>query len=164
MAALPFTELRQQKQRTALVPKSAGQLRVEHDRIVARVRLLLNVTIALACIGVAAIAWLPFSPVPGEFRFGVQEVLGVAVFAACLFVLHERTELTLRLYNFEPVEQTTQGELRALLHRVPEGASYQNALAADNRTFVTGEIEAIRERAEAFVPKNLPVDEGNGET
>jgi hypothetical protein len=47
---------------------------------------------------------------------------------------------------------------------VPEGASYQNALAADNRTFVTGEVEAIRERAEAFVPKNLPADEGNGET
>ncbi|SAL56745.1 hypothetical protein [Caballeronia humi] len=164
MAALPFSELRQQKQRTALVPKSAGQLRAEHDRIVARVRLLLNVTIALALAGFAAIVWLPFSPVPAEFRFGAQEVLGVAVFAGCLFVLHERTELMLRLYNFEPVEQTTQGELRALLHRVPEGASYQSALAADNRTFVTGEIEAIRERAEAFLPKTLPAEDGNGET
>jgi hypothetical protein len=164
MAALPFSELRQQKPHAALVPKSAGQLRAERDRIVARTGWLLNATIALALIGLAVILWLPFSPLPGDFRFGAQEVLAVSVFAGCLFVLHERTELLLRLYNFEPVEQTTQGELRALLHRVPEGASYQSALAADNRTFVTGEIDAIRERAEAFVPKMLPVDEGNTET
>ncbi len=77
----------------------------------------------------------------------------MAVFAACLFLLHERTELTLRLYNYEPVEQTMQGELRALLHRVPEGMSYQNALAADNRTFVTVEAEEIRRRADAFKPQ-----------
>ena len=163
MAALPFSELRQQKTHSALVPKSAGQLHAERARIVARTGWLLNATIALALIGLAVIAWLPFSPVPGEFRFGAQEVLAVSVFAGCLFVLHERAELMLKLYNFEPVEQTTQGELRALLHRVPEGASYQNALAADNRTFTTGEIDAIRERAEAFTPK-IVEDNGSSET
>jgi hypothetical protein len=94
----------------------------------------------------------------------VQEVLGVAVFATCLFILHERAELQLRMYDFEPVEPTTQGELRALLHRVPEGASYQTALAADNRTFVTGEIDEIRRRAEAFPPKSLPAEDGQQET
>lgn len=148
----------------ALVPKSAGQLRTERERVVARLQLLLNVTIAVALAGAAVIAWLPFSPVPHEFRFGVQEVLAVGVFASCLFILHERAELSLGLYDFEPVEQTTQGELRALLHRVPEGASYQEALAADNRTFVTGEIDGIRRRAEAFTPKTLPADDGNAET
>jgi len=164
MAALPFSALRQSEQHAALVPKSAGQLSVERERIVARIGMLLHATIALALLGVAAIAWLPFSPVPDEFVFGAQEVLAVAVFASCLFVLHARTELSLRLYNFEPVEQTTQGELRALLHRVPEGMSYQDALAADKRTFVTGEVERIRRRAEAFTPKTLPADDGNAET
>ena len=164
MAALPLEELRRQQSLIALVPKSAGQLKTERERVVARLQLLLNVTIAVALAGAAVIAWLPFSPVPHEFRFGVQEVLAVGVFASCLFILHERAELSLGLYDFEPVEQTTQGELRALLHRVPEGASYQEALAADNRTFVTGEIDGIRRRAEAFTPKTLPADDGNAET
>lgn len=139
-------------------------MKTERERIVARLQLLLKATIALALAGAALIAWLPFSPVPHEFRFGVQEVLGVAVFASCLFILHERAELELGLYDYEPVEQTTQGELRALLHRVPEGVSYQEALAADRRTFVTGEVDGIRRRAEAFTPKTLPADDGNAET
>ncbi|EKS66982.1 MULTISPECIES: hypothetical protein [Caballeronia] len=168
MAALPLEELRRQQSQglhtRALVPKSAGQLKTERERIVARLQLLLNVTIAVALAGVALIAWLPFSPVPHAFRFGVQEVLGVAVFASCLFILHERAELELGLYDYEPVEQTTQGELRALLHRVPEGVSYQEALAADKRTFVTGEVDGIRRRAEAFTPKTLPAADGNTET
>jgi hypothetical protein len=162
MAALPLEELRRQQSLTALVPKSAGQLKTEQERIVARLHILLNATIALALAGAALIAYLPFSPVPHEFRFGVQEVLAVGVFATCLFILHERAELSLGLYDFEPVEQTTQGELRALLHHVPEGASYQQALAADNRTFVTGEVEHIRRRAEAFTPTTLPAEGGNG--
>ncbi|MDR5817559.1 MULTISPECIES: hypothetical protein [unclassified Caballeronia] len=164
MAALPLQELHRQQSLLALVPKSAGQLKTERERLVIRAQWLLNLTIAVALAGAALIAWLPFSPVPHEFRFGVQEVLAVAVFASCLFILHERAELSLGLYDYEPVEQTTQGELRALLHRVPEGTSYQEALAADNRTFVTGEIEGIRRRAEAFVPKALPADDGNAET
>ncbi|AET91599.1 hypothetical protein [Caballeronia cordobensis] len=164
MAALPLEELRRQQSLIALVPKSAGQLKTERERIVARLQLLLKATIALALAGAALIAWLPFSPVPHEFRFGVQEVLGVAVFASCLFILHERAELELGLYDYEPVEQTTQGELRALLHRVPEGVSYQETLAADRRTFVTGEVDGIRRRAEAFTPKTLPADDGNAET
>ncbi|SAL71575.1 hypothetical protein AWB71_04390 [Caballeronia peredens] len=164
MAALPLEELRRQQTPVALVPKSAGQLQTERERIVARLQLLLNATIALALAGAALIAWLPFSAVPHEFRFGAQEVLAVGVFATCLFILHERAELSLGLYDYEPVEQTTQGELRALLHRVPEGASYQQALAADNRTFVTGEVDEIRRRAEAFVPKTLPADDSNTET
>ncbi len=164
MAALPLEELRRQQSLIALVPKSNGQLKTERERIMARLNLLLNATIALALIGVALIAYLPFSPVPHEFRFGVQEMLGVGVFATCLFLLHERAELALGLYDYEPVEQTTQGELRALLHRVPEGASYQEALAAESRTFTTGEIEHIRRRAEAFPPKPLPSEEGNSET
>jgi hypothetical protein len=164
MAALPLQELRRQQSLIALVPKSSGQLKTERERITARLNLLLNITIAIALAGVALIVYLPFSPVPHEFRFGVQEVLGVGVFATCLFVLHERAELALGLYNFEPVEQTTQGELRALLHRVPEGVSYQAALAADSRTFTTGEIDDIRRRAEAFPPKPLPADDSNSET
>ncbi|KND55263.1 hypothetical protein BPUN_2804 [Candidatus Paraburkholderia kirkii] len=166
MAALPLQELelRRQQSLSALVPKSSGQLRSERERIVARLRLLLNATIALALAGAALVAWLPFSPVPHEFRFGAQEVLAVAMFASCLFILHERAELALGLYDYEPVEQTTQGELRALLHRVPEGASYQKALAADNRTFTTGEVDDIRRRAEAFTPKTLPAEDGNPET
>jgi len=164
MAALPLEALRHQQSVTALVPKSAGQLSTERERLVARAGWLLNATIALALAGAVLLAWLPFSPLPQEFRFGAQEVLAVAVFASCLFLLHERAELTLGLYDYEPVEQTTQGELRALLHRVPEGASYQQALVADNRTFVTGEIDRIRRRAEAFTPKTLPADDGNSET
>ncbi|WP_244816919.1 hypothetical protein [Caballeronia sp. Lep1P3] len=164
MAALPLEALRQQHSVTALVPKSAGQLHTERKRIVSRAGILLNATIALALGGAALVAWLPFSPLPHEFRFGAQEVLAVAVFASCLFLLHERAELALGLYDYEPVEQTTQGELRALLHRVPEGASYQEALAADNRTFVTGEIDGIRRRAEAFTPKELPAQDGSSET
>ncbi|KIG03438.1 hypothetical protein [Caballeronia concitans] len=164
MAALPLEVLRQQHTLTALVPKSAGQLHSERERLIARAGWLLNATIALALVGAALVAWLTFSPVPHEFRFGAQEVLGVAVFASCLFLLHERAELQLALYDYEPVEQTTQGELRALLHRVPEGASYQQALAADNRTFVTGEVDGIRRRAEAFTPKTLPAEDGHSET
>jgi hypothetical protein len=164
MAALPLAELRRQQSLIALVPKTSGQLKTERERIVARLSVFMNATIALALAGAALIAWLPFSAVPHEFRFGVQEVLGVGVFATCLFLLHERAELSLGLYDYEPVEQTTQGELRALLHRVPEGISYQQALAADSRTFVTGEIDGIRRRAEAFPPKPLPAEEGNSET
>jgi hypothetical protein len=157
MAALPLSALQQRQQKqghAALVPRSAGQLKAEHDGIVGRAQFFLYATIALAIVGVIAVAVLPFSPIPNDFSFGVQEVVGVTVFAACLFLLHERAELTLRLYNYEPVEQTTQGELRALLHRVPEGVSYQNALAADNRTFVTVEAEEIRRRADAFKPQS----------
>jgi hypothetical protein len=164
MAALPLEELRRQQSLAALVPKSAGQLHTERERIVSRAQIFLNATIALALAGAALIAYLPFSPVPHEFRFGAQEVLAVGVFATCLFLLHERAELALGLYDFEPVEQTTQGELRALLHRVPEGASYQQALAADNRTFVTGEVDGIRRRAEAFAPTPLASDDSNAET
>jgi hypothetical protein len=164
MAALPLQELRRQQSLIALVPKTAGQLKTERERIVARLGVLLHATIALALAGAVLIAYLPFSSVPNEYRFGVQEVLAVGVFATCLFLLHERAELSLGLYNFEPVEQTTQGELRALLHRVPEGVSYQEKLAADNRTFVTGEIDDIRRRAEAFAPTPLPSEDGNTET
>jgi hypothetical protein len=156
MAALPLSALQQRQQKqghAALVPRSAGQLKAEHDGIVGRAQFFLYATITLAIVGVIAVAVLPFSSIPNDFSFGAQEVVGVAVFAACLFLLHERAELTLRLYNYEPVEQTTQGELRALLHRVPEGVSYQSALAADNRTFVTVEAEEIRRRADAFKPQ-----------
>jgi hypothetical protein len=155
MAALPFPVLQRRRQKLgheALVPRTGRQLKAEQDGIIGRTRMYLYATIALAVAGLLAIAWLPYSPVPGEFSFGAQEVVGVAVFASCLFLLHARAELQLRLYNYEPVEQTQQGELRALLHRVPEGASYQQALAAENRTFVTGEIDAIRRRADAFKP------------
>ncbi|GAB5095278.1 hypothetical protein YK56LOC_09940 [Caballeronia sp. HLA56] len=164
MAALPLEALRQQQSITALVPKSAGQLQTERERVIARAGMFLNATIVLALLGLLVVAWLPFSSVQQEFRFGVQEVIAVGVFASCLFLLHERAELMLGLYSFEPVEQTTQGELRALLHRVPEGAQYQQALAADNRTFVTGEVDDIRRRAEAFIPKTLPAEDGNPET
>jgi hypothetical protein len=137
---------------SALVPRTGRQLAAEEARIIARATFFLRATIALAILGVIAVSLLPLLPIPADYRFGVQEVLAVAVFAACLFLLHERTELTLRLFNFEPVEQTTQGEMRALLHHVPEGASFQNALAADNRTFVIVEVEEIRRRAELFKP------------
>ncbi len=137
----------------ALVPRTARQLQADEARIVRRATFFLRATIVLAIIGAMGVAMLPFSPIPSDYRFGVQEVVAVAVFAACLFLLHERTELSLRLFNFEPVEQTTQGEMRALLHHVPEGASYQSALAADNRTFIIMEVEEIRRRAEAFKPK-----------
>jgi hypothetical protein len=163
MAALPLEELRRQQSLIALVPKSLRQLDTERDGIVKRSQWLLNLTIGLAILGAVLIAWLPFSPVPHEFRFGVQEVLAVGVFATCLFILHERADLALGLYDYEPVEQTTQGELRALLHRVPEGASYQEALAAESRTFTTGEIDRIRRRAEAFPPKPLPAEDGGGD-
>ncbi|WP_213779325.1 hypothetical protein [Caballeronia sp. dw_276] len=155
MAALPLSALQQREQKhghTALIPRTAGQLKAEHDRIVGRAKFFLYATIALAIAGMIAVVAMPFSPIPDDFSFGAQEVVAVAVFAACLFLLHERAELMLRLYNFEPVEQTTQGEMRALLHRVPEGASYQSALAAENRTFVTVEVEEIRRRADAFKP------------
>jgi hypothetical protein len=158
MAALPLSALQQRQQHTALTPKTRGQLHAERIRIHARMRLLLRATFALAILGLAGLVYLPFSAVPDAYCFGAQEVLAVAVFATCLFLLHARTDLHLRLYNYEPVEQTTQGELRALLHRVPEGASYQNALAADNRTFTTGEVDQIRRRAEAFAPKTVDAD------
>jgi hypothetical protein len=112
MAALPLSALQQRRQKqghAALVPRSAGQLKAEHDRIVGRAQFFLYATIALAIAGAIAVAMLPLSSIPNDFSFGAQEVVGVAVFAACLFLLHERTELTLRLYNYEPVEQTTQG-------------------------------------------------------
>lgn len=162
MSALPLSAPSQRVTRnkaagiegpSALVPRTSRQLKAEEARIVRRAAFFLKATIVLAMIGVIAVALLPLSPIPSDYRFGVQEVLAVAVFAACLFLLHERTELTLRLFNFEPVEQTTQGEMRALLHHVPEGASFQNALAADNRTFVIVEVEEIRRRAQAFKPK-----------
>ena len=153
MAALPLSELQRLQGRTALVPRTGRQLRAEEQRIVRRAQFFLQATIVLALLGVVAVALLPFSSIPHDFRFGAQEVVSVAVFSACLFLLHERTELTLRLFNFEPVEQTTQGEMRALLHHVPEGASFQSALAAENRTFVVVEVEEIRRRAEAFKPK-----------
>lgn len=156
MAALPLSVLQRHQSplgQHALVPRTGGQLKAEQDRIVGRMQGYLYATIILAVAGVLAIVWLPFSGVPGELRFGAQEAVGVSVFATCLFMLHVRAELQLRLYNYEPVEQTQQGELRALLHHVPEGASYQEALATDNRTFVTGEVDAIRRRADAFKPQ-----------
>lgn len=161
MSSLPLPALSQRFARKtakrsgpgALVPRTARQLAADEARIVKRATFFLRATIILATIGVIGVALLPFSPIPSDYRFGVQEVVAVAVFAACLFLLHERTELMLRLFSFEPVEQTTQGEMRALLHHVPEGASFQSALAADNRTFVIMEVDEIRRRAEAFKPK-----------
>jgi hypothetical protein len=156
MAALPLSAIQRRQHplgHAALVPRTGGQLKAEQERIIGRMRIYLYATLILAVAGLLAIVWLPFSGVPGEFSFGGQEGVGVAVFATCLFLLHARAELQLRLYNYEPVEQTQQGELRALLHHVPEGASYQEALAADNRTFVTGEVDAIRRRADVFKPK-----------
>jgi hypothetical protein len=156
MAALPLSVLEQRQPALghhALVPRTGGQLKAEQDRIHGRVQAYLFATLLLAIVGVLAIVWLPFSGVPNQFSFGAQEGVGVLVFATGLFMLHARAELQLRLYNYEPVEQTLQGELRALLHHVPEGASYQEALAADNRTFVTGDVDAIRRRADGFKPK-----------
>jgi hypothetical protein len=156
MAALPLSAIQRHQHQLghhALVPRTGGQLKAEQDRIVGRTRIYLYATIILAMAGLLVVAWLPFSGVPGEFSFGAQEVVGVAVFATCLFMLHARAELQLRLYSYEPVEQTQQGELRALLHHVPEGASYQEVLAADNRTFVIGEVDAIRRRADALKPQ-----------
>jgi hypothetical protein len=156
MAALPFSAIQQRQHslgHPVLVPRTGGQLQAEQDRIVRRMRIYLHATLLLAAAALLAIVLMPFSGVPGEFRFGAQEGIAVSVFATCLFMLHARAELELHLYNYEPVEQTQQGELRALLHHVPEGASYQEALAADNRTFITGEVDAIRRRAEAFKPK-----------
>jgi len=98
MAALPLSALQHRRQKqghAALVPRSAGQLKAEHDRIVGRAQFFLYATIALAIAGVIAVAMLPFSSIPDDFSFGAQEVVGVAVFAACLFLLHERTGVVL---------------------------------------------------------------------
>jgi len=57
MAALPFSALQQRQHKqghAALVPRSAGQLKAEHDGIVGRAQFFLYATIALAIAGVMA--------------------------------------------------------------------------------------------------------------
>ena len=58
MAALPLSALQQRQHKqghAALVPRSAGQLKAEHDGIVGRAQFFLYATIALAIVGVIAV-------------------------------------------------------------------------------------------------------------
>jgi hypothetical protein len=138
--------------RSNLVAPSRHELKEKEQRLVADMRDSLAATVTLAIAGVIAIVTLAAWDLPATFILGLQEIVGVVVFATCTWFMYERGEKKLRLYSFEPADHTMTGEIRALLNRLPDGAAYQRAIDAEQRPYTTGELEEIRTRVRAFSP------------
>lgn len=149
MASLPLFDHSPQ---TNFVAPSRLELNQREQRLVADMRDSLAATFTLAIAGVLAIVMLEAWDLPATFILGLQEIVGVVVFATCTWLMYERGEKKLRLYSFEPADHTMTGEIRALLNRLPDGAAYQRAIDAEQRPYTTGELEEIRTRVRAFSP------------
>ena len=149
MASLPLFD---RSPENALVAPSRLELERTQKRLLTEIRDSLAATITLAVAGVLAIALLEAWALPHTTILGLQEIVGVIVFASCTWFMYERGENKLHLYAFEPTNQTMTGEIRALLNRLPDGVAYQQAIDAEQRAYTTGELEEIRARVRAFGP------------
>lgn len=149
MASLPFND--RAPVRTLTAP-SRLQLETARARLIANIRDGFRAMLTLAVAGVLGILLIEAWDLPATTILGLQEIIGVVVFATCTWIMYERSEMKLRLYSFEPADHTMVGEIRALLNRLPDGAAYQAAVSADPRAYTTGELEAIRDRARDFTP------------
>ncbi|WP_213767776.1 hypothetical protein [Caballeronia sp. dw_19] len=133
-----------------LVAPSRLELEYLQKRLLTSMRDGLSATITLALAGVLAIMLLQAWALPDTTILGLQEIVGVTVFASCTWFMYERGEKKLHLYSFEPADHTMTGEIRALLNRLPGGAAYQQAIEMEQRAFTIGELEQIRARAREF--------------
>ncbi|SAL35329.1 hypothetical protein AWB64_03494 [Caballeronia sordidicola] len=149
MASLPLFDPTLQ---TTLVAPSSRELTYRAQRLIADMRDSLTATVTLAVTGVLAILLLEAWDLPDTLVLGLQEIVGVVVFATCTWLMYERGEKKLQLYSFEPADHTMTGEIRALLNRLPDGAAYQRAIDAEQRPYTTGELDEIRTRVRAFFP------------
>jgi hypothetical protein len=136
----------------ALIAPSRLELERTHKRLLTDMRDSLAATITLAVAGVLAIVLLGACALPDTTILGLQEIVGVVVFASCTWFMYERGEKKLHLYAFEPADHTMTGGIRALLNRLPDGAAYQQAIDAEQRAYTTGELEEIRARVRACSP------------
>lgn len=135
-----------------LSPETPERLARARRRVVIGIRLLLVAVMLVAAACTVAMVLIQFGPLEDGLKLGAQGLLGVLAFATCTYLLYERIELRLDLYDFEPVDQTALGELRALLNRLPEGAAYQVALGAQQRPLTMGEAKRIQGRVYAEMP------------
>jgi hypothetical protein len=149
MASLPLFDRSLQN---GLVAPSRQELDQRERRVVADMRESLTATVTLALAGVLAIGLLEAWDLSATLILGLQEIIGVVVFATCTWFMYERGENKLHLYSFEAADHTMIGEIRALLNRLPDGAAYQQAIDAEQRSYTTGEFEEIRTRVRAFSP------------
>jgi hypothetical protein len=149
MASLPLSN---RSPENGLVAPTRKELDQRERRVVADMRESLAATVTLALAGVLAMVILEGWDLSATFILGLQEIVGVVVFATCTWFMYERGEKKLHLYSFEPADHTMTGEIRALLNRLPDGAAYQQAIDAEQRSYTTGEFEEIRTRARAFLP------------
>jgi hypothetical protein len=131
---------------SALIAPSRLELECMQKRLIANMRDGLSATITLAVVGVLAIMLLQAWALPDATILGLQEIVGVTVFASCTWFMYERGEKKLRLFAFEPADHTMTGEIRALLNRLPGGAAYQQAIEMEQRAFTIGELDEIRAR------------------
>jgi hypothetical protein len=136
----------------ALVAPSRLELERTQKRSLTEIRDSLAATITLAVAGVLAIALREAWALPDTTILGLQEIVGVIVFASWAWFMYERGENKLHLYAFEPADYTMTGEIRALLNRLPDDVAYQQAIDAEQRAYTTGELEEIRARVRAFGP------------
>jgi len=136
----------------ALIAPTRLELERTQERLLTDMRDSLVAAITLAVAGVIAIILLKAWALPDTIILGLQEIVGVVVFASCTWFMYERGEKKLHLHAFEPADQTMTGEIRALLNRLPDGAAYQQAINMEQRPFTAGELEEIRARARAFAP------------
>lgn len=149
MASLP---LNGRAPHSSLKAPSRLQLETNETQLITDVRGSLHATVVLAVAGFLAVILLQAWDLPATTTLGLQEIVGVVVFATCTWLMYERGEKKLRLYSFEPADHTMTGEIRALLNRLPDGAAYQEAITAEARAYTTGELELIRTRAREFSP------------
>ena len=137
---------------SALIAPTRLELERTRKRLLTDMRDSLAAAITLGVAGVLAIILLEAWSLPDTTILGLQEIIGVTVFASCTWFTYERGERKLHLYAFEPADHTMIGEIRALLNRLPDGVAYQQAIETQQRAFTTGELEEIRARARAFAP------------
>ena len=126
MASLPLCDHSPQ---TNFVAPSRLELNQREQRLVADMRDSRAATFTLAIAGVLAIVMLEAWDLPATFILGLQEIVGVVVFATCTWLMYERGEKKLRLYSFEPADHTMTGEIRALA----KPSAGRRGLSASNR-------------------------------
>lgn len=131
---------------STLIAPSRLEMERMQKQLITNMRDGFSATITLAVVGVLAIALLQAWALPDTTILGLQEIVGVTVFASCTWFMYERGEKRLQLFAFEPADHTMTGEIRALLNRLPGGAAYQQVIEMEQRAFTVGELDEIRAR------------------
>lgn len=117
-----------------------------------------HAVVALAAVGVTGVLALFFASLSPALKLGAQEIIAFAVFSVATLIMYERAEMRIRRTEFEPVDLSDRGEVRALLNVVPEGRAYWQSVQAEARTFVGCELAQIRERAAYLASQPRPAD------